>query len=56
MDGELTSVPAGSVPPLYDIPLSQVNTVLYKDWKKHGFVDHSYFLVFSRVLNYGMQN
>lgn len=31
MDGELKPVPAGSVPPLYDIPLSQVNRVLYKD-------------------------
>ena len=34
MDGELKPVPAGSVPPLYDIPLSQVNRVLYKDWEK----------------------
>jgi len=31
MDDELEPVPAGSVPPLYDIPLSQVNRVLYKD-------------------------
>ncbi|XP_020626393.1 phosphatidylinositol N-acetylglucosaminyltransferase subunit P-like [Orbicella faveolata] len=31
MDGKLNPVPPGSVPPLYDIPLSQVNRVLYKD-------------------------
>ena len=34
IDDELKPVPAGSVPPLYDIPLSQVNRVLYKDWQK----------------------
>lgn len=28
---EKISVPLGSVPPLYDIPLSQVNRALYKD-------------------------
>lgn len=40
MDGELKPVPAGSVPPLYDIPLSQVNRVLYKDWDSNQeFVD-----------------
>lgn len=40
MDGELKPVPAESVPPLYDIPLSQVNRVLYKDWdSKQEFVD-----------------
>lgn len=34
MNGELKPVPAGSVPPLYDIPLGQVNRVLYKTEKK----------------------
>ena len=34
MDGEVKPVHAGSVPPLYDIPLSQVNRVLYKTEKK----------------------
>lgn len=52
MDDELEPVPAGSVPPLYDIPLSQVNRVLYKDWqKKQGFVEDTYFLVLSQALN-----
>ncbi|KAJ7393570.1 hypothetical protein OS493_006555 [Desmophyllum pertusum] len=31
VDHETKPVPAGSVPPLHDIPLSQVSKVLYKD-------------------------
>lgn len=31
IDDNTISVPLGSVPPLHDIPLSQVNRVLYKD-------------------------
>lgn len=45
VDHETKPVPAGSVPPLHDIPLSQVSKVLYKDWqagKLHVFsvLDH----------------
>ena len=31
MDENTKPVMPGSVPPLYDIPLSQVNRILYKD-------------------------
>ena len=31
VDQDTKAVPPGSVPPLYDIPLSEVNRVLYKD-------------------------
>lgn len=49
MDDELEPVPAGSVPPLYDIPLSQVNRVLYKDWQKKARIcrGHLFFGPFS---------